>query len=441
MGGDPVVSATHVGKRYRLGEFRRGYGLLTEAFTERIKGLGARRDRRPEFWALRDVSFEVEQGETVGIIGHNGAGKSTLLKILSRITAPTTGEIRIRGRVGALLEVGTGFHLELTGRENVYLNGAVLGMSKAEITAKFDEIVAFAEVEEFIDTPVKRYSTGMHLRLAFAVAAHLDPEILIIDEVLSVGDLAFQEKCLGRMEAAASEGRTILFVSHNLTAVRSFCDRCMLLSAGRKVMEGAPERVIDTYVQGVRGAARTSLAESKDRAGTGRLRFREIALEANGEEIDSPATGQSFDLVLRYGTADGGSLRNVSFAVWMTTENGQMILHLSSRETGTLLHEIPGEGEVRCRLPRCPLPAGQYMLSLWADIGGEALDCIEPAFELTVQEGDFFGSGQAQHPSTRSILIDHSWSVARVIAADERAARTRDEQKAAPALPKLADRS
>jgi lipopolysaccharide transport system ATP-binding protein len=416
MGQDTVISAHRVSKRYRLGELQRGSGLLTEAIGKRIKRSSvATTHARAEFWALQDISFEVEQGEVVGIIGHNGAGKSTLLKILCRIASPSAGEIRLRGRVGALLEVGTGFHDELTGRENVFLNGAVLGMSKVEIAAKFDEIVAFAQVEQFIDTPVKRYSTGMRLRLAFAVAAHLEPEILIVDEVLSVGDLAFQERCLGRMNEVAAEGRTILFVSHNLVAVRNFCQRCMLLSGGRKIAEGPTDEVVDTYIQGVaRGESGTCLEELKDRGGTGELRFREVALEANGHPIDSPATGQSFDFAISYKTADDGSLRNVNFAILITTEIGQLILHLSTREAGALLGEIPGRGQVRCRVPRCPLPAGEYTVALWADIAGEPLDTVEPAFELAVRDGDFFGSGQTQQPSERSVLVDHNWSVAPV---------------------------
>src|ERR671937_760113 len=259
MASDLAVYVENVGKRYRLGQLQAGYRLLTEVITDRVRSLG-RREARPEFWALRDIGFEVPAGETFGIIGHNGAGKSTLLKILSRVTPPTTGVVRLQGRVGALLEVGSGFHQELTGRENVYLNGAILGMRRKEIASKFDEIVEFAEVQQFIDTPVKRYSSGMYLRLAFAVAAHLEPEVLIVDEVLSVGDLAFQEKCLGRMETVAGEGRTVLFVSHNLAAVQRLCPRSMLLQRGRKVLEGPTGDVIAEYVSSVRTEASTSLA-------------------------------------------------------------------------------------------------------------------------------------------------------------------------------------
>jgi len=252
----PAIQVDGLGKRYRLGEHH-SLGSLRESLTNRLRSLGR---RRPEaeaasIWALRDVSFEVEQGEAIGIIGRNGAGKSTLLKVLSRITEPTEGRAVIRGRVGSLLEVGTGFHPELTGRENIFLNGAILGMTREETRRQFDDIVAFAEVERFLDTPVKRYSSGMYLRLAFAVAAHLEPEILLVDEVLAVGDLAFQRRCLGRMKSVTSEGRTVLFVSHNLAAIRNLCSRAVLLEQGRVTAIGPVDDVIDHYVRQSMGEA------------------------------------------------------------------------------------------------------------------------------------------------------------------------------------------
>jgi lipopolysaccharide transport system ATP-binding protein len=258
---DIVVESVGLGKRYRIGEREQyRYRTLRDIFTETLyaparclrgllrpsaKSVGSEPDTT--FWALRDVSLEVRRGEVVGVVGRNGAGKSTLLKILSRITKPTEGRVRVRGRVGSLLEVGTGFHPELTGRENVYLNGAILGMRKAEIDHKFDEIVAFAEVERFIDTPVKRYSSGMHVRLAFAVAAHLEPEILIVDEVLAVGDAAFQQKCLGKMGTVAKGGRTIVFVSHQMNQIRRLCDQCIWLDEGRVRKVGSTADVIGSY--------------------------------------------------------------------------------------------------------------------------------------------------------------------------------------------------
>jgi lipopolysaccharide transport system ATP-binding protein len=250
----PIIEVRNLGKRYQLGAI--GMTSLrdeVERLWHRIRqprpDEGDRRGRSSEFWALRDVSFEVQPGEVVGIIGRNGAGKSTLLKILSRITQQTAGEVTLRGRVASLLEVGTGFHPELSGRENIFLNGAILGMTKAEIRTKFDEIVAFAEVDQFIDTPVKRYSSGMYVRLAFAVAAHLEPEILIVDEVLAVGDVAFQQKCLGQMNRMAKTGgRTVVFVSHNMSAVRTLCGRAVLLDGGRLSLDGTAEDVISKYL-------------------------------------------------------------------------------------------------------------------------------------------------------------------------------------------------
>lgn len=256
---EPIITVENLGKRYRLQhQAKQPYSTLRGAITDAARGLfsGSRRKgsgdtpAEEDFWALRDVSFDVKQGEVVGIVGRNGAGKSTLLKILSRITEPTTGRIRLRGRVASLLEVGTGFHPELTGRENIFLNGAILGMSKAEIRSKFDEIVAFAEVERFLDTPVKHYSSGMYVRLAFAVAAHLEPEILIVDEVLAVGDSQFQKKCLGKIKDVASyQGRTVIFVSHQMNAVESLCSRCVMLQGGTVVADSRDVRsVLQSYL-------------------------------------------------------------------------------------------------------------------------------------------------------------------------------------------------
>jgi lipopolysaccharide transport system ATP-binding protein len=291
---DIAIDVRDLGKRYRIGGKQGAYRTLRETLTEtaaapfrglpstlRRTGSGRERSRRSnEIWALRDVSFQVRRGETVGIIGRNGAGKSTLLKILSRITAPTSGYADIQGRVGSLLEVGTGFHPELTGRENTYLNGAIIGMKRVEISRKFDEIVAFAEVEKFIDTPVKHYSSGMYLRLAFSVAAHLEPEILLIDEVLAVGDMAFQKKCLGKMEDVAAEGRTVLFVSHNLGAVKELCQTCLVLDDGGVGFYGSA-------LEGVAFYSRDSLGNGTDKVSTNRgTRWTE--LRVNDRDCRTP---------------------------------------------------------------------------------------------------------------------------------------------------------
>jgi lipopolysaccharide transport system ATP-binding protein len=299
--GTPAIQVERVGKQYRIGAAINRHRTIRDAIAHRAQstltslraGLRGDFNRRPPetIWALRDVSFEVEQGETVGIVGSNGAGKSTILKILSRITGPTTGVARIRGRVGSLLEVGTGFHAELTGRENTFLNGAILGMSRSEIDRKFDEIVAFAEVGKFIDTPVKHYSSGMHLRLAFAVAAHLEPEILIIDEVLAVGDASFQRKCLGKMSDVAREGRTVLFVSHNLNAVESLCDRAILLEDGRVRCEGHPHHVITQYhKKSVSSDSDRSWSDPSDAPGNESVRLRRVRARPADGDVGDPIT-------------------------------------------------------------------------------------------------------------------------------------------------------
>jgi lipopolysaccharide transport system ATP-binding protein len=267
MSSDAVITAEHVGKRYRLGE-RESYKALRDviagAVTAPVRRVRERGARRPEIWALDDVSFTLGRGEVLGLIGANGAGKSTLLKVLSRITDPTRGRVVLRGRVGSLLEVGTGFHPELTGRENIMLNGTILGMRRAEIVRRFDEIVDFSGAAKFLDTPVKRYSSGMQVRLAFAVAAHLEPEILLVDEVLAVGDAEFQQKCLGKMRDVTREGRTIVFVSHNLAAVRSLCPRALVLEKGRLVFDGATEDAVHRYLGQAEGERNAALVEGRD---------------------------------------------------------------------------------------------------------------------------------------------------------------------------------
>ncbi len=408
---DAAIEVRGLGKRYEIGVEQASYMLLTERITERLKSLG-RGQRTEEFWALRDVDFEVKGGETMGIVGHNGAGKSTLLKILSRITPPTEGEARIRGRVGALLEVGTGFHPELTGRENVFLNGAILDMRRQEIQRRFDEIVEFADVGPFIDTPVKRYSSGMQMRLAFSVAAHLEPEILIIDEVLSVGDLAFQEKCLGRMETAAGEGRTVVFISHNLASVRGLCDRAIMLSGGRIVARGSASDVVDTYVSDMLTESQTSLRDRENRIGDGRMLLTDLRLEQGGEMIDSPASGKDFDIVVSFETADGEPMRGVNFGIVIAAHGeDKPLINIYSETAGAPFREVPGQGEVRCRVKRCPLPAGQYYVGVWCDAGQQMLDAVTRAADLTVGGGDFYGSGREQM-GPRTVLVDHSWSIA-----------------------------
>lgn len=279
--GNPIISIENLGKRFTLGAGAEHDTLrdhLATAF-RRLLGRGSKSVERQDYWALRDVSFDVEEGEVIGIIGHNGAGKSTLLKILSQISEPTEGEIRVRGRIASLLEVGTGFHPELSGRENIYLNGAILGMSRAEIREKFDAIVEFAEVEKFLDTPVKRYSSGMYVRLAFAVAAHLEPEILVVDEVLAVGDASFQAKCLAKMgEISRSGGRTVLFVSHNMQAVQNLCQRAVLLERGQVKAAGETREVVKTYLSSAASTGAEKVWTGESAPGNHEARLRAIRL-------------------------------------------------------------------------------------------------------------------------------------------------------------------
>jgi lipopolysaccharide transport system ATP-binding protein len=369
--GAPAIRVDGLGKRYRIGGPATGYRTLRESFM----GAGAaslravqslwRRGRpdaeRDSFWALKDVSFEVGRGEVIGIIGKNGAGKSTLLKVLSRITEPTEGWADIHGRVGSLLEVGTGFHPELTGRENVYLNGAILGMRRAEVRRKFDDIVSFAEVERFIDTPVKRYSSGMYLRLAFAVAAHLEPEILIVDEVLAVGDAAFQKKCLGKMESVAGAGRTVLFVSHDLTNIAVLCDSVLLLEGGRVKMAGPPAAVIEEYVrQGA--AACPAVAWDADTA-PGDALARIVGVRASGQLVDggdSFALQESVSLTVEFVVGGGGLRLNPVFLV--KNALGTTVFstaNYAEPEWGAKRY-APGRYRAECRIPAHLLNEGRY---------------------------------------------------------------------------------
>jgi len=372
----PIIEVKGLSKRYKLGVFNaKTLREEAEAFLARfgrkkaeLAGGGQKlavgssqlaangtASAPDEFWALKDVSFDVQPGEVIGVIGRNGAGKSTLLKILSRITEPTSGEARIRGRVASLLEVGTGFHPELTGRENIFLNGAILGMTKAEIRSKFDEIVAFAEIEKFIDTPVKRYSSGMYVRLAFAVAAHLEPEVLIVDEVLAVGDAEFQSKCLGKMQNVASAGRTVLFVSHNMAAVRSLCGRGVLLENGSLKMTGSIDECVRVYLSKQHDASELSF---------GNLKTVDPVFERASLTHTNLDYGQSLDLQLSIRTT---RREKVAVEMEIHDERGRAVLYTSTAPLmGEYLEVLP-EAENRFRLEVGPLnlAVGNYSLFLW----------------------------------------------------------------------------
>jgi ABC-type polysaccharide/polyol phosphate transport system ATPase subunit len=392
---DIAIHAEGIGKRYEIDSSRSRSTTLREALVDSARRLGSALARRPAgrretVWALRDVSFEVPRGHTLGIIGGNGAGKSTLLKILSRITEPTTGEARIHGRVGSLLEVGTGFHPELTGRENVYLNGAVLGMRRAEIDARFDEIIAFAEVERFVDTPVKRYSSGMYLRLAFAVAAHLDTEILIVDEVLAVGDAEFQRRCLGKMDAATRQGRTVLFVSHSMDAVLRLCSSALLLRDGRVEMAGRTADVVYRYLS--RGATSpgpgvwTDLSGAS-RAGSGEARFVSVRYASDDEPEFLGQAHPCGPLEVDFLIDAAEALNVASLAVVLFDAGGSRVLNADIASEGEILRLRPGRNRVSLRIDALYLNPGDYRVELFmGGLIGDGFDLVESAFTLTVAD-------------------------------------------------------
>ena len=410
---DVAISARGVGKEYRIGQMQAGYRLLSEAIVARLRGQGPSvgRDR---FWALRDIDLDVRRGESMGLIGRNGAGKSTFLKVLARITPPTAGEIRLRGRVGALLEVGAGFHPELTGRENVFLNGIILGMRRPEIARKFDEIVEFAGVEQFIDTPVKRYSSGMYLRLAFSVAAHLETEILVVDEVLAVGDAAFQRKCLGKMDDVSREGRTVVFVSHNTAAIERLCDTALVLEGGQAVFRGPVNEAVDIYMRDIVGqVATTDLASRTDRQGDGTLRVTSFHLEdGSGQPILAARSGEDCVFVMRY-ESPGQDLRRVvaSFAITDVTGTS-LVLHRTDFMDESF-ELAPGRGEIRCRIPNLALAPGGYYVGIHIEVGPHVADAIANAARFEVEPGDFYGTGHPGMGNHSPLMVRGAWSISR----------------------------
>lgn len=424
MAGDVVIRAEGLGKKYLIGHAKereryvalrdvlaRGARGAWRKMTELAHGRGVvSGDILEEFWALKDVSFEVKRGEVLGIIGRNGAGKSTLLKILSRITEPSAGRATISGRVASLLEVGTGFHPELTGRQNIYLNGAILGMSRAEITRKLDEIVAFSEIDRFLDTPVKRYSSGMYVRLAFSVAAHLEPEILIVDEVLAVGDAEFQKKCLGKMEdVAAKQGRTVLFVSHNLAAVASLCDSALLLVGGRSVALGEVESTVQAYLTHMRRDGLTPLDRRTDREGSGDVRIVSVALEDEwGATVTAFRCGTQAVLNFRVENRTGRELSNFHLSVGIDNEMAQRVVLLDSEMIGAGVRRLsPGRHTVRVTMPKLPLMPGRYRLTIYFSVNGIIADWVKNASAMDVESGDYFGTGRLELPGQGLFVVDH----------------------------------
>lgn len=424
-----IIKIENLSKKYIIGHDKAAtgsykYKSLRDSLAHTARGIGQRllhplstnteTTDIEEFWALKDINLEIEQGDKVGIIGRNGAGKSTLLKILSRITEPTTGKVTMNGRVASLLEVGTGFHPELTGRENIYLNGAVLGMTRKEIKKKFDEIIDFAGVEKFLDTPVKRFSSGMYVRLAFAVAAHLDPEILLIDEVLAVGDAEFQKKCLGKMDEVSKQGRTILFVSHNMSAIESFCSRVITLNLGNKMFDGAVSIGVDTYLSDTTNNLQCNLKERKDRAGTQTAKIVNIKVyRLNNSECYTIKSGEDYFFKIHIINLQCNDIENIEFSLDFFDERfNKLLLFRSNFTTNNRLNLKTGDNILTCQINKFPLTVGKYFISLFLGQPiSETIDHLSPATSIIVEGGDFFGTGSEGMPSQCKILHNSKWTI------------------------------
>jgi len=411
-----VIRVEDLSKQYKIGTPKHRHDTLRDHIAETFKSMFGRNgcrsagDPRDTIWALKDVSFEVKHGEAMGFVVPNGAGKSTLLKVLSRITEPTAGFAEIRGRVSSLLEVGTGFHGELTGRENIYLSGVILGMKKAEINRKFDEIVAFAEIEKFVDTPVKRYSSGMYVRLAFAVAAHLETEILLVDEVLAVGDVEFQKKCLGKMGEVAKQGRTVLFVSHSMATVLNLCSRAILLRSGRLVYDGPAESTIKNHLAHYSSKIAHVFDDNPERSGNGVVRLigARILNEVN-QPTSHLVAGRPAFFEFRYKnmTSDqrGG---NILFAIY--NQLGVAVSCFDFWLSHGLIERLGGSGVFTCHIPDLPLPIGQYYVNVKLEVNGEEADLVPRALVFNVDSSNFFKSGHTPQLRFCTSLIHHTWT-------------------------------
>ena len=413
----PAIKVEGLCKEYVIGPAQSAGQTFREALTDsvmapvkRLLGRGAVPAAEERFWALQDVSFAVAPGEVLGIIGRNGAGKSTLLKVLSRITAPTKGRIEINGRIASLLEVGTGFHPELTGRENIRLNGAILGMSGAEIRSKFDAIVDFAGVEKFLDTPVKRYSSGMYVRLAFAVAAHLEPEILIIDEVLAVGDAEFQRKCLGKMGEVAKGGRTVLFVSHNMAAVQNLCSEVIWLDGGRLKQAGGTDTIIAAYHRAGSGEIVSDLLEAPRPSWAKRHIARAWTENARGVRTARFGLGEPITVVMAFEMPEGREVRRPVMGVVINHALKGVVGGVNTRMTGFSASEArEGDWRFECRLAALPLLPGTYTIDLWFGDGDGDVDNVNSAVELQIEPTDVYGTGKTPFGHMGILYFDADW--------------------------------
>ena len=421
MNSSLAIETTNLYKKYRLGSI--GMTSLrddlsrwwrrkdtSELAVKKESTAGIEKSRMindSEFWALHDLNFQIPKGEVIGLIGANGSGKSTLLKILSRITEPTDGEVKIRGKVASLLEVGTGFHPELTGKENVYVNGAILGMTRREVNEKFEEIVDFAGVSDFIDTPIKRYSSGMTVRLGFAVAAHLNPDILIVDEVLAVGDAEFQKKCLGKMEGISRSGKTIIFVSHNMASIEAICSKAICLSKGNITTFGSTTSTIKKYLDDVTPQCSKSIKNRSDRVGTGEIIVDGVSFQDyEGMDTSTSRTGSFFSVSVDFKSVKNTNKRLV-FCLSIANSQGQRITQLCTHFVEYKITQKPTFA-IQMNIEKLNLQPGKYLFNTYLEGDGEPMDWIINAFEITVETGDFYGTGQILREGQGNTLIPFS---------------------------------
>jgi lipopolysaccharide transport system ATP-binding protein len=414
---DPVITVENLGKRFQIGTFEKGADTLRESLMDiakapfrRLRSLRGSNASKGEFWAIRNLSFEVQRGDVLGIIGRNGAGKSTLLKLLSRISDPTEGRAVIRGRVASLLEVGTGFHNELSGRENIYLNGAILGMRKAEIDRKFDEIVEFSGVSEFLDTPIKRYSSGMKVRLAFAVAAYLEPEILIIDEVLAVGDADFQAKCMGKMNDVANSGRTVLFVSHNMAAVEGLCTRAIYLEKGRLVSIGPTKDVMTVYLQkGATFADNVDLRTHSGRPSASLSGLQLLQLTGTGGLPGQISIGE--DLMFQVTIARPASMQYARLAIRIFNSTGLRVTTCHSEYQLSQTIQFTGPTVLQCLMRNVRFAPGKYTIDLQLDEHRTCVDKIECCTGFEVVASDVYNTGRLMPIGTAVVFPEVEWKL------------------------------
>jgi lipopolysaccharide transport system ATP-binding protein len=420
-----AIKVENVSKKYRLGTINRDMLYKDiQSWWAKMRGKPDpnakisfihqdRLEKGDEFWALRNINLEIEEGEIVGIIGRNGAGKSTLLKILSQITAPTEGKIHVNGRMASLLEVGTGFHPELTGRENVYLNGAILGMSRKEVSKKFDEIVAFSEVEEFIDTPVKRYSSGMYVRLAFSVAAHLEPEILIVDEVLAVGDAAFQDKCIGKMGEVNQKGRTIIFVSHNMSILNAMCHKGVVLSDGEIYdKKNIIYESIEKYSKLITSNSIVGLDKKNNRSGIRDIEIKKITINDQfGNSQEYITSGEKMSIEIEYECKTDKIYNNIALYIAVYNSQSLMLTMMGNELSSHLFSTSKKHGKIICKINRNPFIEGKYLINVQLKQGPLIQDWIKSAAIFNVTNGNFFGNNKTLPKGVSGMLIDHSFEI------------------------------